>query len=220
MKIRHPLILKVLGVVVACLVRLWIGTLRFRYRTLGPDVNPNKRGLTGRYIYAFWHENLLLPAYQYSRSDVHVLISQHADGELIAAAARHLTLKLIRGSTTRGGLQAVRQIVRLGDTSHIVVTPDGPRGPRREVQMGLVFLAAKTGLPIVPVGIAFQRAWRMKSWDRFAVPRPWSGSACVLAEPILVPENVDKKDMELYRQLVQDAMNQATEVAERMKDEG
>jgi len=217
MKIRHPVLIKVLGFVVACLVRLWIGTLRFRYRTFGPDINPNKRGLQGRYIYAFWHENLLLPAYHYSRPDVHVLISEHADGELIAQASRHLRMKLIRGSTTRGGLEAVRQIVRLGGTSHLALTPDGPRGPRRQVQMGLVFLAAKTGMPIVAAGVAFHNAWRMKSWDSFAVPRPWSSATCVIAEPIHVPERVDRKQMELYRQRVQDAMDRATEAAERWR---
>jgi lysophospholipid acyltransferase (LPLAT)-like uncharacterized protein len=217
MKIRHPVLLKMLGFAVACLVRVWISTIRFRYRALGPDVNPNKRGLTGRYIYAFWHENLLLPAYHYSRPDVHVLISQHADGELIAIASRHLRMKLIRGSKTRGGLEAVREIVRLGGRYHIAVTPDGPRGPRREVPLGLVFLAAKTGLPIVAAGVAFHCAWRMNSWDRFAVPRPWSGASCVIAEPIHVPESVDRKDMELYRRRVQDAMNRATEAAERLR---
>jgi lysophospholipid acyltransferase (LPLAT)-like uncharacterized protein len=80
-----------------------------------------------------------------------------------------------------------------------------------------VFLAAKTGLPIVAAGVAFHRAWRMHSWDRFAVPRPWSGASCVIAAPIHVPENVDRKDMELYRRMVQEAMDRATEAAERLR---
>src|SRR5205823_232673 len=123
MKIRHPLLVKMLGFAVARLVRLWIGTLRIRYGALGPDVNPNRRGLTGRYLYAFWHENLLLPAYCYSRPDVQVLVSQHADGEMIAQAARQLGLKLVRGSTTRGGIEALRQLVRVRGKYHIAVTP-------------------------------------------------------------------------------------------------
>jgi lysophospholipid acyltransferase (LPLAT)-like uncharacterized protein len=217
MKIRHPLILKVLSFLAACLVNVWIGTVRYRYRPLGPNYNPQRRNCRGRYIYAFWHENLLLPVVQYSGSDVYILISQHADGELIARACRHLRLKTVRGSSTHGGMEAVRQIVRQGGRYHLVVTPDGPRGPRRQVQMGLVFLAAKTGLPIVPIGFAAHRAWRLNSWDRFAVPYPWSEASCVTTEAIRVPETVDRKELELYRRRVQDALDRATEAAERLR---
>jgi lysophospholipid acyltransferase (LPLAT)-like uncharacterized protein len=215
MKIRHPLLIKALGFAIAWFVHVWIGTVRFRYRTLGPDVNPNKRGLRGHYIYAFWHETLLLPAYHYSRPDVWVLISQHADGEMIAQACRHLSLKTVRGSRKSGAVEALRELVRVSQRGHLVVTPDGPRGPRRTVEKGVVFLAAKTGLPIVPVGIGVRHAWRAKSWDRFAVPWPFSNATCVIGEPISVPENIDRKQLELYRQQVQDAMDRATEAAER-----
>jgi lysophospholipid acyltransferase (LPLAT)-like uncharacterized protein len=214
MKIRQPWLIKALGFAVAWVVKLWIGTLRYRYRPLGPNVDPNQPGFEGRYIYAFWHENMLLLAYQYGRRDIRVLISQHADGELIAEACRHLKFRLVRGSTTRGGAEAVRQMLRLAGGSHLAITPDGPRGPRRQVQAGLVYLAAKTGLPIVPIGIAFHRAWRMRSWDRFALPHPWSAAECVTAEPIHVPEGADKEQLEAYRRRVEEAMNRATAAAE------
>ena len=128
-----------------------------------------------------------MPAYHYGRRDIHVLISEHADGQMIAEACRHLGFRVVRGSATRGGVEAVRQMVRRSRSAHLAITPDGPRGPRRQVQPGVVYLAAPTGLPIVPFGIAFERAWRMNSWDRFAVPWPWSGAVCVTAEPIHVP---------------------------------
>jgi lysophospholipid acyltransferase (LPLAT)-like uncharacterized protein len=217
MKIRHPVVLRALGFVIAVVVRVWIGTVRYRYRPLGANLDPNGRNLRGRYIYTFWHENLLMPAYHYSRPDIWVLISQHADGELIAEACRRLGFQLVRGSTTRGGATAVRELLHVSAHGHLGVTPDGPRGPRRRVQMGLVYLAAKTGLPIVPVGYAFQRAKRLNSWDRFALPHPWSAVSCVTTEPIRVPENVDKEQLELYRQKVQDALDRATAVAERLQ---
>jgi lysophospholipid acyltransferase (LPLAT)-like uncharacterized protein len=84
------------------------------------------------------------------------------------------------------------------------------------VQPGVVYLAALTGLPIVPFGIAFERAWRMPSWDRFAMPYPYSGAVCVTAEPIRVPEDVRKEQLEHYRLLVQNAMDAASEAAERI----
>ncbi len=160
MKIRHPMLIKALGFAVGWLVRLWIGTLRYRYRPMGANLDPNQPNLRGRYLYAFWHENILVPAYHYGRRDIHVLISQHADGQLIAEACRHLGFRVVRGSATRGGARAIRQMQRLSRSAHLAITPDGPRGPRRKVQPGVVYLAALTGLPIVPFGVAFARAWR------------------------------------------------------------
>jgi lysophospholipid acyltransferase (LPLAT)-like uncharacterized protein len=214
MKIRHPLLIKALGFAVAWIVRLWIRTLSYRYRPLGPNLDPNQEGFQGRYIYIFWHENILLPAYHYGRRDVWVLISQHADGQLIAEACRHLKFRLVRGSSTRGGVEAVRKMVKLSKAFHLAVTPDGPRGPRRQVQPGVVYLAARTGLPIVPIGICYRRAWRLGSWDRFALPHPWSEAACVTTEPIPIPADASKADLETYRIQIEQAMQRATEAAE------
>lgn len=216
MKIRHPFLIKAIGFAVGWLVRLWIGTVRYRYRPMGASFDPNQPHFQGRHLYAFWHENILVPAYHYGRRDIHVLISEHADGQLIAEACRHLGFRVVRGSATRGGARAIRQMVRRSRSAHLAITPDGPRGPRRLVQPGVVYLAALTGLPIVAFGIAFERAWRMRSWDRFALPWPWSGAVCVTAEPIHVPENIRKEQLEHYRLLVQRAMDAASEAAERI----
>lgn len=215
MKIRNPWMIKAAGFSVAWTVRLWLGTVHFRYRPLGLNVDPRRPYCLNRYIYAFWHENLLLPAYHFGRGDVHVLISQHADGQLIAEACHHLGFRTVRGSTTRGGVEAVRQMVRLADRGHLAITPDGPRGPRREVQPGLVYLAARTGLPIVPTGFAYDRPWRARSWDRFALPRPWTRATAVTADPIAVPADADRSVVEQYRRIVSQAMDQVTLCAER-----
>src|SRR5688572_17038484 len=114
MKIRNQTLIKMIGFFGAWLIRLWMATVRYQYRPLGLNVDPGRRDLEGRYIYAFWHENILLPAYQYGRPDIWVLISQHADGQMIAEVCRHLRFRLVRGSTTRGGAEAVRQMLKLG----------------------------------------------------------------------------------------------------------
>jgi lysophospholipid acyltransferase (LPLAT)-like uncharacterized protein len=216
MKIRNPWLIQALGFLAALLVRLWVGTVRYRYRPLGVSIDPHQPNFRPRYLYAFWHENILLPAYQYGRPDIYVLISGHADGQLIAEVCRHLRFRLVRGSTTRGGFKAIRQMILLARKYHLAVTPDGPRGPRRQVQPGLVYLAARTGLPIVPMGIAWRRAWRLRSWDRFALPFPWSTASMVTTDPIHVPATVDKDGLEAYRIQVQRALQHATAVAERM----
>jgi lysophospholipid acyltransferase (LPLAT)-like uncharacterized protein len=220
MKIRQPWLIKSVAFAAAWVIRLWMGTLRYRYHPIGPNLDPGQPGFDGRYVYAFWHENILMPAYLYNGLDVWALVSQHADGELFAELCRHLRIRTVRGSSTRGGVQAVRNMLRIGRTGGLALTPDGPRGPRRQVQLGLIYLAAKTGLPIVPLGMAYQRAWRLHSWDRFAVPHPWTRGICVSLSPITVPAEADKDQMEEYRSLIEQAMLHATELAERLASAG
>jgi lysophospholipid acyltransferase (LPLAT)-like uncharacterized protein len=215
MKIRHPALIWLLGYVVAWVVRMWVGTIRYEYRPVGPNVDPRRQDLPERYIYAFWHENLLLPACFYGRPDVWVLISRHADGELIAQACRHLGFSLVRGSTGKRGVEALLEMVRLAGRGHLAITPDGPQGPRRRVQPGLIYLAARTGLPIVPGGIAYRRPWRMNSWDRFALPRPWSRAVAITAPPVRVGPD---EDPEAARRRVEDALLWATAEAEHWAD--
>src|SRR5947199_4196044 len=136
-------------------------TLRFRYHSLHPGIDPRRPGDPARFIFAFWHEYMLLPLYLYARRDIHVLVSRHADGELVAGMAEALGYSTVRGSSTRGGIEAVRRILRLGPGHDVAVSPDGPRGPRRRVQPGLVYLAARTGLPVVPLGFGHDRPRRL-----------------------------------------------------------
>jgi len=216
MKIRHPWLVKAAGFAVSWLVRAWMGTVNYRYRPQGVDFDPTQPDLHGRYIYTFWHENLLLPARLYGRRNVHVLISSHADGRLIAEACRHLGFRTVAGSTTRGGIEAVRQMLRLGRRDHLAITPDGPRGPRRRVQPGLVYLAARTGLPIVPAGIAYAHAWRMRSWDRFGLPWPLSTAWCLTREAIHIPADADKDALEQHRLHVQRVLDELQSQAEEL----
>lgn len=217
MKIRSVWVIKVLGLVAACVIRLWVGTLRCRYRPRGKDRHPHRLPPEERYIYVFWHENLLLPACLYARQDCCALISKHADGQLIAEACKHLGFRTIRGSAGRqGGVEAAREILRLGQGGHhIGITPDGPRGPRRQAQAGAVYLASRTGLAIIPVGIGYHKPWRLRSWDRFAVPRPWSDAAVVTGEPIFVPPDLDREAMEQHRLRLELALADASADAER-----
>jgi lysophospholipid acyltransferase (LPLAT)-like uncharacterized protein len=220
MKVRHPWLIKFAGYLIALLVRVWIATLSYRYHWLDENLNPHRRGLRGRYIYIFWHENLLLPLYHYGRSDIWVLISEHADGQLITEVCRHLRFRTVAGSSTRGGVRAIRRMLRLSVHAHLAITPDGPRGPRREVQLGLVYLAARTGLPIVPVGIGYYRPWRAKSWDRFALPRPFSRGNSVTAQPIVVPTDSGKEQLETYRRQIESVMDRVTALAEHWAETG
>jgi lysophospholipid acyltransferase (LPLAT)-like uncharacterized protein len=128
---------------------------------------------------------------------------------------------VVRGSTTEGATEALRGLTRASRRTHLGITPDGPRGPRRHVKAGgVVYLAACTGLPIVPCGIAYSRAWRLRSWDRFALPRPWGTGYCVVMPPIRVPRRLNRAALEHYRRLVEEQMLWATEAAEHWAARG
>jgi lysophospholipid acyltransferase (LPLAT)-like uncharacterized protein len=220
MKIRNKKLIRALAWAGAKFIRLWMGTLRHEYHAVGINVDPRTPDLRGRYLYAFWHESMLLPAYYYGGLGIFILISQHADGEWIAEVCRHLGFRPIRGSTTRGGVEAVRQMLRAGQEAHISITPDGPRGPRRQVQAGLIYLAARTGLPIVPAGFGFARPWRARSWDRFAVPRPGSFAITVSGAPVQIPPDVDRNGIEHYRLEIERELLRLSAMAEHWAETG
>lgn len=220
MKIQHPLLVDAVGVSGAWLVRRLMGSTRFHFRYADPAVNPEVARQSGqRYIYAFYHEVMLFPAYFWAWPEMQILISDHRDGELITRIIQRLGFGVVRGSTTRGGARALREMTRRVDRGHLCVTPDGPKGPRRHVHQGLAYLASRTGLPIVGAGMAFRRPWRAKSWDRFAVPRPFEAACCVVPRPVVVPPGAGREVVESCRLEVERRMRLATLEAEAWVDQ-
>lgn len=215
MKIQHPIAIRAVGMAGAWTVRRLVGTLDFHFRYDDPDAEPAvARRMGRRYIYAFFHEVMLFPAYYWAWPEMQILISDHRDGELITQVVQRLGFGVVRGSTTRGGARALREMAHRVDRGHLCVTPDGPKGPRRHVHQGLAYLACRTGLPIVGAGMAFARPWRARSWDRFAVPRPFTAAACVTPRPVSVPPDADRDVIEDCRREVERRMNEAMAEAE------
>jgi len=212
MKRRNRWLIPYIAAAVALVIRLWMSTMRVRIASAGGRQYPPDPQL-GRFIYAFWHEGLLAPLAKHPK--VRVLISQHTDGEVIAQICQRLGIGVIRGSTARGGCQALLEMIRNPDeTTHLAITPDGPRGPRRELKPGVVMIASQSGLAIVPVGIGFVRAWRFKSWDRFAMPCPGSIMVGVLGEPIVVSRDLDRGALKQWVQVVEGQLLELTRLAE------
>lgn len=215
MKIQHPALIRAVGVSGAWLIRRLVGTTQFHFRYADPSVNPEvARRTNQRYLYAFYHEVMLFPAYFWAWPEMQILISEHRDGELITQVVKRLGFGVVRGSTTRGGARALREMTQRVDQGHICVTPDGPKGPRRHVHQGLAYLASRTGLPIVGAGMAFSNPWRANSWDRFAVPRPFGHATCVVPEPVVVPPDATREQLEDARAEVESRMQKATREAE------
>jgi lysophospholipid acyltransferase (LPLAT)-like uncharacterized protein len=141
-----------------------------------------------RFLLAFWHRHLLLMRYAYRGRRMTVLVSRSRDGELISRVLAHLGVATSRGSSSRGGALGLRDLLRTARSgSDIAVTPDGPRGPLREVQPGIVLAAAASGLPVIPVALAASRARLLSSWDRMLVPLPGSRVEVVYGDPLRLP---------------------------------
>lgn len=126
-------------------------------------------------IFALWHGQMLPLLYQHRRQGVAVLISEHNDGEIIARIAERLGFRTIRGSTSRGASRALIAMARhLQDGGYVAITPDGPRGPARSFAAGALAAAQRAGATVMPVGVAASRAWHLRSWDAFTIPKPFS----------------------------------------------
>lgn len=139
------------------------------------------------FIFALWHGHLLPLLWHHRRQGVIILISEHHDGELVARAAESLGYGLIRGSSTRGADRALISLVRELNAGHeVAITPDGPRGPAETFAPGALVAAQRSDSFILPVAASADRAWRLRSWDRFVIPKPFARVTIAYATPTKV----------------------------------
>lgn len=200
------------GLLATKFIRRWMSTLDFRALFYDPSVDPVV-GVGGPKIYVFWHENILFPLYLRGRCHLSMLLSRHRDADILASIADLSGFGTVRGSTGRGGREALRELVQRSNTDHITMTPDGPRGPRRNMAHGPIYLASRTGLPIVALGFGYDRPWRLRSWDKFAVPRPFTRARALVSPPIYVPAEIERDAAEAHRLAIQQLLTQLTDEA-------
>jgi lysophospholipid acyltransferase (LPLAT)-like uncharacterized protein len=197
------------------LIRFLCGTTRIRQYPgqLGHAYAEENRP----FIAAFWHSRLLFAGWYLSDFPTCAMISRHSDGELAAATYKKLGIEAARGSTTEGGMPALRQLVQSMKQGQIAaITPDGPRGPARRLQDGVISLGQLSQRPIIPVSFSSRYAVRLKSWDRFLVPMPFSRSSLVYGEPIMIPRKLDAAAKEDYRIRVEAELNRVTDLSDDM----
>jgi lysophospholipid acyltransferase (LPLAT)-like uncharacterized protein len=162
-----------------------------------------------RVIYAFWHEALLPATCLFRNQGIRTLVSQHRDGEYISRTIERMGYTTVRGSTTRGGARALFRLAAAGAAGEdLGVTVDGPRGPARRAQPGVLYIARRSGLPVLPFALACAPARRLSSWDRFMVPLPFSRVVVAFGEPMKVDADEDESGMahlrdELERRLLE-----------------
>ena len=191
---------------------LWIFGRTWRFEVIAEDgVTPVVFGQkAGPEIYCFWHQCVLPCTVYFRKSNAVILISQSFDGELITRILRMFGFDAVRGSSSRSsreGLLGLKHIIETGRTA--IFTADGPRGPIYETKMGPIKLAQTTGAPIGAFHLQPERAWVMKSWDRFLVPKPFTRIVVSWAQWTHVPTDLPSEQFETKRQELNDALERA-----------
>jgi lysophospholipid acyltransferase (LPLAT)-like uncharacterized protein len=157
-------------------------------------------------IHSFWHGRILPATIYFQRRGIVVITSENYDGEWIARIIQKFGYGAARGSTSRGGPKAVRQLIRDVESRGVAFTLDGPRGPAEVAQPGAVWLSKATGHPLLPFHAEAASAWTLRSWDKTQIPKPFTTVAMAIGEPLYVPREAGEAALEDWRQRLEQSL--------------
>jgi lysophospholipid acyltransferase (LPLAT)-like uncharacterized protein len=215
-KKRFKNILQILAVKLAWLfVLFWcrIARVRVKNRVHFRQASRNDAPI----LFLVWHGRMLIPLFAHRNQNIVAMVSEHGDGEIIAQTAQRLGFRTVRGSSTRGGQKAFRDMLKhLKRGEHCTVLPDGPQGPRFVVKMGAIMLAQRSGALILPLTFSAAKPIIFNSWDRFMLWRPFSKVLLMYGAPIQIPRNITPDELEESRLFVERAMQRLQEAADAL----
>ena len=188
-----------------------------RFEEIHPEIPKGfwEKGIPA--IGAFWHGRLLILPIAYKGKKLSFLVSPHRDGQVVGKALKRFGFHAILGSTTRKGFSAFKQMVK-AHGSDIAIVPDGPRGPRRQVQIGAIELAKLTGRAVIPISFGASKGKIFNTWDKFFLPFPFSKGVFIWGEPIYIDQNGGRNHLEEKRVLLEKRLNELTEMADHYFD--
>lgn len=200
------------------LIRLIGSTLRFEVEN--QDLMDSALSGGRLPIYCFWHDRIIPSTYFFRNKKIIVMTSRSFDGECIARTIISLGYGASRGSSSRGGVGALIDMIRLMKAGYpCAFTVDGPRGPRYEAKAGPCLLAKKTGNPLIPFSVEVEKWWSVGSWDRLQVPRPFSKAKLIFGNPISVDSNATDEDIEAARENLQSELLRLVERGAKWRSE-
>jgi len=194
----------------------WLGYLiilgvgkTLRWRVIGWDRLESVYRAGNNPIMVFWHGRIFMASYYFRNRGIVVMTSRHRDGDYIAEVIRRLGYEAARGSSSRGSLGATREALEaLRNGKDLGFAIDGPRGPRYVVKRGPTYVAWKSGHPILPFTVSVKRKWKLKSWDHFQVPMPFSRARVEIGEPVYIDAGIPKERLAEYDGRVQEALDE------------
>lgn len=168
-------------------------------------------------VFVLWHGRMFMPMFCYRDTGINIIVSEHRDGEIVTNTLEAAGFRTVRGSTTRGGVKALARLVKLARAGERVgFTADGPRGPMWSLQPGAVYVAAKTGVPVVPMTGSASHALYFGSWDRLQFPAPFSKAVLLCGEPYEVTGGIDPENIEYHRAEIERRLTALTREADAM----
>jgi lysophospholipid acyltransferase (LPLAT)-like uncharacterized protein len=173
---------------------------------------PNDSAKIGTHLYCAWHDSIAGLLFYGPATRMAGLTSRHADGSFISGVMNAVNMKPVRGSTRHGGASALAELIQTSKDYDIAITPDGPRGPRRQLKDGIVYLASVTGMPIIPVTLSCVNAWRPRGrWTDLTVPKPLARAWFLCGAPISIPSRIARHQVREYCELLQATMDEQQE---------
>jgi lysophospholipid acyltransferase (LPLAT)-like uncharacterized protein len=219
MRIRSPRLTAAIGWSAALIFRQLARTLRYELIMDVPGLDPSDSP-EEPFIYALWHDQILPPLARHTltRPPVAALVSRHQDGSYLVEFMKHSGIRAVRGSSARGGDQALRELLDVPADHQIFITPDGPRGPHHQLKAGPTYLASRSGRRIVPVVTAVPGCWYQRgSWTGLQVPKPFSKVYFRLGFPMSVPPNLERDELSQYTARLQAQLEQLeADLAQRL----
>ncbi len=210
--LRQRIVLAALPPLIAGFYRALARTCRFEFRGRSYLEETEAHG---KVILPIWHETLGLGVFAFRNSNYHSMTSYSFDGELATRIINCFGIEAVRGSSSRGGSDALFNLAKALEHVSVGFTLDGPRGPRRRAKPGIAILAARTQTPVVPLAFAVDRCWRLRSWDRFPVPKPFARVLGACGPPIAPPPDDAAATVELARREIETRLNELHETLER-----
>jgi len=212
MKIGDRLLLKIVPLIASLVMRLL--NLSIKKDIIGVDQLRSVWECGEHVIIPFWHDQLFLLVFGYPGKHAKLLISSSKDGELLAQTMKYFDQDTVRGSSSRGGRAAFKKMLDLcQEKVDIVLTPDGPRGPRHELKDGVIQLARMSGRPVMPMAFVCSRGHRFKSWDRFLFPYPFARGVYSFGAPIYFDQ---QEGVDMFRKRIINAMQDNQQRAEAL----
>ena len=192
-----------------------------RYETKGWE-NFQKIERDGKIpIYSFWHNRIFAGTYFFRNRGIVVITSQSFDGEYIARFIQRFGYGAVRGSSTRGGVGALVEMIRLMKKGlPMAFSVDGPRGPKYVAKTGAVLLAKKTGNPLMPFVVETKKFWTINNWDNLQIPKPFTRAKIFISEPIYVAANANESEIENKRLELQMKLDEAVELGKQWRESG
>ena len=217
MKVRNRFLNILMSVAATLALRALFLTVRVDHRSVHPEATPYVRPPgKQRFAFCLWHDAIAIAVFALRTWNLSGLISRHTDGGYLADSCRIAGIHPVRGSASRGGAEAVAELLRLTHL-HLAITPDGPRGPRRTMKEGIIFISSRSRRPIVPTAIAATNAWKIPGrWTDMLIPKPFSRVTLIAGRAIQVPSDLKREDFPQYAQLLQKEMDRLDGIALRL----